>query len=302
MDDQTVMVESAGERTEMFNAAPCPVCGQQNAPGEIWCAECGFRLGSTPGEAAAPAPEYALEGGGERHPLKPGENVVGRLNADVFLSDPSVSRRHAVILVGPEGVFVRDENSSNGTRMNNVRIAPGAESPLQPGETVQFGAVQLTLEGPGEGPLVMPPAPDLHADAPAPQATVRPVDSPRETLATLTDGVETWPLHAGLNTIGRRPDNDVHLTDPAVSGRHATLTIEDGMARIADAGSTNGTFVSETRLVPGAEQAISPGVALRFGRVVLNYEAVPLEVAPALEQDETPAEDTDGGCPEADPA
>lgn len=293
MDDKTLMVEEAGERTQMVGSVECPVCQEQNVAGTVWCAECGFRLDSAPGEAADVGPAFALSGEGQRFPLKSGENVVGRLNADVFLSDVSVSRRHAVVRVAEDGVFVRDEGSSNGTRMNNVRMAPGSESPLLPGEPIQFGAVKLTLEAPEGAPLAVPPAPDL--DMALPDTETAPPAEPEAALAVLTNGVDTWPLRAGLNTIGRREENDVTLADPAVSGRHATITIEGGEARIADTGSTNGTFVTEQRLVAGIEQALEPGSMVRFGRVVLNYEVLP--AAPEVpEGEDAPSEpESDAG-------
>jgi len=270
MDERTLLVEE-GERTQMVGSVACPVCGSDNASGSVWCADCGFRLDSTPGEAAEPGPRYALTGGGQRFTLKSGENVVGRLNADVFLSDPSVSRRHAVVLVGPSGVTVRVEDSSNGTRMNSVRMAPNTESPLLPGETVQFGAVALTLEAP-EGVEV--PVPPARVDPVSVQAEARADDVPAR--AMLTNGVDTWPIREGTNTVGRRGDNDVVIPDPAVSGRHATITLEGGYARVSDAGSTNGTFLNEQRLIAGAEQDLPAGAILRFGPVALNYEEVPL--------------------------
>lgn len=266
------MMEEAGERTQMVAPVDCPVCAEPNAAGATWCAECGFRLGSAPGPAGEAAPPaHALAGDGRRHPLKAGENAVGRLEADVFLSDPSVSRRHATVSVSDEAVTVRDEGSSNGTMVNDARIEPGEETALRPGDTVQFGAVRLTLEAPSGA---VPAASEKAAPEMAPEGDP-PAGEPREAVGDLTDGAEAWPLWAGRNTIGRRPDNDVTLTDPAVSGRHAALTIEDGEARISDSGSANGTFIDDERVTPGEERALEPGAALRFGRVTLRYEPRP---------------------------
>jgi len=66
-------------------------------------------------------------------------------------------------------------------------------------------------------------------------------------------------------TIGRA-GCDVNLTDPDVSRRHAVVrAVDDGLA-VEDLGSTNGTFVNETR-VSGIVQ-ISPGDRVRFGNTV----------------------------------
>ncbi|MCS7270921.1 MAG: FHA domain-containing protein, partial [Gemmataceae bacterium] len=71
---------------------------------------------------------------------------VGRLaSLEIVLEDSSVSRRHAEIHVGPEGWFVRDLESTNGTYVNGVRIGP-LEQPLRPRDIVQFGKVALLVE------------------------------------------------------------------------------------------------------------------------------------------------------------
>jgi pSer/pThr/pTyr-binding forkhead associated (FHA) protein len=292
MDERTLTVED-GERTQMAAAVECPVCAEANAAGTEWCVECGFRLGTTPGETTEPEPRYALAGEGQRFILKPGENVVGRLNADIYLSDPSVSRRHAVVVVGPEGVAIRDEDSSNGTRMNDMRLPPGEESPLLPGESVQFGAVAFTLEAPEGVEVSVPPAPPARETASPDAYAAAAVPA----VAVLTNGVDTWPLREGNNSIGRRADNDVTLPDRAVSGRHATITLGGGEARIADAGSTNGTFLNDQRLLPGAEEPLPAGAIIRFGPVVLNFEALPVDDTDtvAAAAPDGPAGDMDAG-------
>lgn len=275
MDDRTLMTESdAAERTQMVGGVECPVCHAMNAPGAVWCAECGFRLGSEAGEMAEAAPGWALEGEGQRFPLKDGENVVGRLNADVFLSDPSVSRRHAVVTVTEQGVLVRDEGSSNGTKLAGevVPAGVGIATPVPPGSQLHFGNVPLTLVAPEGMEGLVPEAPP----APEPEPESPPV-------AMLTNGVDTYPLRDGPNSIGRRAENDVVISDPAVSGRHAVITVREGGATIADAGSTNGTFLEDRRLIPGAEETLVPGALVRFAGVALNYELMPQDLVPAGE-------------------
>lgn len=282
MDDRTLMTgPDETERIQMVGGAECPVCHEQNAPGAVWCAECGFRLGSEAGESAEAAPGWALEDGGQRFALKSGENVVGRLNADVFLSDVSVSRRHAVVIVTDGGVLVRDEGSSNGTKVANQAAPAGIETPAPPGAEVRFGNVALTLVAPaGMENLVpeAPTAPESQESAPA--------------VAVLTNGVDTWPLHDGTNSVGRRAGNDVVIPNPSVSGRHAIITWRDGAASISDAGSTNGTFLDDRRLIPGAEESLQPGALLRFAAIALNFELIPTESV-VVEEAEDAAEPED---------
>ena len=105
------------------------------------------------GEARAwgpPDPGYRLrlvqllEGGGvgEIHPLREGENVLGREAGDVlFPGDRYVSARHARIELRGDAVTLTDLGSSNGTFR---RIA--GPTPLAPGDHLLIGTQLLKLE------------------------------------------------------------------------------------------------------------------------------------------------------------
>jgi predicted RNA-binding Zn-ribbon protein involved in translation (DUF1610 family) len=66
---------------------------------------------------------------------------VGRsLAADVRFDDPTVSRRHALIVRQPDGVRVLDDRSLNGVFVNGERVE---WSPLSDGDQVLVGRHQL---------------------------------------------------------------------------------------------------------------------------------------------------------------
>ncbi len=67
--------------------------------------------------------------------------VVGtHPDADLVLTDGSVSRYHAELQLVPEGVIVVDLKSTNGTRIGRVPIERGL---VPPGETVRVGHTRL---------------------------------------------------------------------------------------------------------------------------------------------------------------
>lgn len=69
---------------------------------------------------------------------------VGRSEeCDVFLLDPSVSRRHAVVAVEGGAPIVRDLGSTNGTFVNGERVKT---QKLAEGDEVTFGKTTLRLE------------------------------------------------------------------------------------------------------------------------------------------------------------
>jgi pSer/pThr/pTyr-binding forkhead associated (FHA) protein len=63
--------------------------------------------------------------------------TLGRDDCDVVLSDPEVSRRHAVVLESPEGFAIEDLGSTNGTWVNGERI--DRPEPLHAGDEVRLG-------------------------------------------------------------------------------------------------------------------------------------------------------------------
>ena len=71
--------------------------------------------------------------------------LVGRhQDADVVLQAADVSRRHAGLLLKDNALWVQDLNSSNGTFINDVRIA--LETEVQNGDSLRFASVQYTAQ------------------------------------------------------------------------------------------------------------------------------------------------------------
>jgi adenylate cyclase len=109
-------------------------------------------------------PTYQLIsfGGEQRFDLRPGRPlIVGRAVAsDLPIFDPTISRRHAELVVEDEGVRVRDLGSSNGTFVNG---AVSSEGWLGANDTVAFGkvafyvrAVEIAAVPPSPRPLTAP--------------------------------------------------------------------------------------------------------------------------------------------------
>jgi pilus assembly protein CpaF len=84
------------------------------------------------------------------------ELSIGRTGPEGLVLDAQgVSRRHARIVHAGGGLAVEDLGSTNGTRVDGVRVE--GRAPLLPGSVLEIGVVRLRVEGP-------PPAdPDLAA-------------------------------------------------------------------------------------------------------------------------------------------
>lgn len=86
------------------------------------------------------------------HKLENEVTTIGRHpESIVVLTCPSSSARHAIIKQAPEGFYVQDLDSSNGTRVNGAEIE---EALLKDGDRVGFGDVQTVFYA-GEPPAVL---------------------------------------------------------------------------------------------------------------------------------------------------
>jgi pSer/pThr/pTyr-binding forkhead associated (FHA) protein len=143
----------------------CSECGFQNGEAANFCAKCGTLLvpdepsaqttiSFSPADvesaqvaADADTPTLVIRSGGgrggEHLPLVAARETIGRTpDADLFLDDITVSREHAVIERGDDGVYISDLGSLNGTYVNRQRVV---RQRLADGDEVQIGKFKLTF-------------------------------------------------------------------------------------------------------------------------------------------------------------
>jgi hypothetical protein len=107
--------------------------------------------------AAPPMPDIQVmarvtqQHGSREIPLifKPGGkrlNVGRASDNELTLNDSSVSKIHAALLMNTEGtLLVADTGSTNGTYINGRRIAYGESRPIEEGDVLGFGDVEVRL-------------------------------------------------------------------------------------------------------------------------------------------------------------
>ncbi len=66
--------------------------------------------------------------------------IIGRQEGDIIIKDDTISRRHAEIINSNGKYFIRDNNSTNGTFINNKRVD---QSPLSNGDMIRLGNIQM---------------------------------------------------------------------------------------------------------------------------------------------------------------
>ena len=89
---------------------------------------------------------------GQTIPLAGDLMVVGRQDPtlgifpEITLSDKTVGRRHAYLRYQQGKYTVEDLNALNKTRLNGVILTPHEEHPLQDGDVIRFGSVEVRFE------------------------------------------------------------------------------------------------------------------------------------------------------------
>jgi len=81
-----------------------------------------------------------------------------------------------------------------------------------------------------------------------------------------------FPLHGGVNLVGRGAHSNITLHDDAVSIRHARLTRRDGNVYVEDDGSRNGTYVNDERLE--MPHVLLDGDHVTIGNTILKFAMV----------------------------
>lgn len=237
---------AAGGSVAPSATVSCPQCGHTNAPNNLFCGSCGFRLQSAaaPKPAApAPAPQgppgsvvlTALRADGSEagtYNLPAGTFTIGRETGGIFAGDSYLSPKHATFKQANGRVTVKDENSLNGVYKKLVRDVPVE---LKPNDMFRIGQEIIKFE-----PLTpQPPGPD----------GVERLGSPAKGY------VGRIALVIGRDVTGNAfpiPETGVHLgrergdvlfpEDGYVSGLHCRLSWEGGKLLLTDLGSSNGSF------------------------------------------------------------
>jgi len=145
--------------------------------------------------------------------------LIGRsTECNLRLASGLVSRRHCKLLISDEQVAVIDLGSSNGTFLNDEKIAPKIEVPIPPGSELTIGPARFVVQ----------------YDDPTAETHIR-------KGATAASGLDAGeqPSDAHLTpeetpTADALPVHNAPPSDAAVPGAPATLELEESELEISD--------------------------------------------------------------------
>ena len=212
-----------------------------------------------------------------------------------------VSRRHAEIQLRNGQYMLVDLGSFNGTLINEQRIT--SPTPLYNGDRIQLGmggpelkfidpshpapagahntgqrsvAVQSGAHAQAPIPIPVPPSGPFAEGARA-QTMVIKAGSGSLHQAPATGGAQPQLLMQVMFdgkpqlSVGRAPDNDIHLDGLQISNHHARLLNMNGSVLVEDAGSTNGVYINGARIT--GRRPIQTRDIVQIGPFVLQADA-----------------------------
>jgi pSer/pThr/pTyr-binding forkhead associated (FHA) protein len=109
-----------------------------------------------------------------------------------------------------------------------------------------------------------PPKPAVHA---VPGAGTQ----AELTIESGPDAGHTYRAGEHALRLGRSPDNDLILRDPATSGHHARIELRAQQFWIVDLGSTNGTLVNGE---PIQEKELNHGDRITIGQNAVHFSVL----------------------------
>lgn len=135
---------------------------------------------------------------------------------------------------------------------------------------------------PAPAPAAAPPP----APRPQPQPVAAPPPAPAANVARVVISISgqadrVVTLDKPVMTIGREDVRDIVLDSPKVSRNHARIERGgDGMYRLVDVGSGNGTFVNDNRIPVNVPFNLKEGQMMRIGEYMLRLELPAAAVPP----------------------
>lgn len=186
----------------------------------------------------------------------------------VLIQESGIDELHARINKEGENLYLSDNGSHGGTFVNGTKI--GQHFQLRSGDSIRIGKVELQIIDPKSG-----------EEKPAASK------SPRTDWSLIAISGElkgtSIPVHGTL-VFGRSSSCDIVINDAHMSRRHAEVNLRDGILRLVDLKSSNGTCVNGKNI---GEQILRPGDKISFDQVTF------LVAGPTNAKVEQPADDDD---------
>lgn len=201
--------------------------------------------------------------------LQKSSTKIGRSeNCDVVLTEPEVSREHAVIYFLENKYFIKRPDgktiSINGEEKENHVLAEGDAIKIGPWEAV-FQAEEMKRD-PAEETMVTQVS-DVKTQSVAMARGGVLVKEWALQIQVPNQPPKTLKLSSAPVTLGADTGNDLVYDDPFLSSRHLKVVLMEDSVWVYDLASTNGTFVNGVKI---REAQWEPGQVVKAGQIQLS--------------------------------
>jgi hypothetical protein len=216
----------------------CEACGYPNAPGELFCENCGVAL-----EALEPEAADALQHAQDDVAPKAEPEAAVPAAADTALDNGSTCPACGAT-VSPDDKFCDNCGAELAAAAATPETAAAQTEPsAAPAATVTGGPILIVADSGAE--ITLPAGDDIVVGREDPVSSIFPE-------------IDLTP-HGG--------------EEGGVSREHAKIQVQNGNYTVQDLDSTNFTFLNRKRLAAHAPEPLQDGDELRLGRVRLVFKA-----------------------------
>lgn len=209
-------------------------------------------------------PHAILQTNGRVFQIEGSMSIGRKADNHIVLDEPLVSSKHAMIDLNGLAYILTDNNSTNGTFVNNATIKQ--PHMLQDGDVIQIGETKLNFRMQFEGQKTTSMPEEISMVQVPPKALPpsfidyndKPIEIKQETI-----------------TLGRDPEATVLIDHPTVSFMHAQISLHVDRHYLRDLGSRNGTFVNETLVVTPV--VLKNNDTIRIGAAILKFTTQAVE-------------------------
>jgi len=185
----------------------------------------------------------------------------------IVIKEEGVEARHAEIRKDGDALYLTDLGSYKGTTVNGGKVAKNFQ--LRAGDAISVAGIELKIIAPVSGQEQQKP--------PAATAT-------GWTIMALSGPLKGKKIAIhGSMVFGRSSSCDIVVDDAHMSRRHAEINLKNGVLRIVDLQSSNGTCVNGDKV---GEQLLKPGDKISFDHLTFLVTGPAGAAAAAVEDEE----------------
>lgn len=245
-EDQTSLDIDSPEQTMEVSMLenPCKKCGAMIQEGFRFCGSCGSPIEQSADDSDS---EFLAElvfihpsgEEGERIPINTADMILGRSSAlGILKSDPHLSPQHARFTFENDRLYCEDLNSFNGIFTRLV-----GETVVRHEGMFRIGQQLFMFE------LQSKRTPDYSTHSHQGPPFGSPINAIWGRLSSVFGPdlyADQWILKTPEVYLGREQGTVTFPDDVFVSGTHCRLKFVDGLCKLEDLGSTNGTYVKRS--------------------------------------------------------